>query len=129
MIYFLVGFLTSYIIFGILKRQRERFKLRKIAFRQSTLHQIVKNVMPTNAEYKKQLKTQARDRLRNKVVKVIQTPDRKAYWVDGNIFYCADVINGEFDPSAGIPVDTSNLSKKEIDKLLFILDNLNSQNG
>ena len=99
--------------------------MRKIAFRQSILHKSLKPFMPTNAEYKRNKKTQARERVKNSVVKVIQTPDRKAYWVDKNIFYCADVIDGQFDPTIGKPVDTNGLSKKEIDKLLLILDTLN----
>lgn len=93
------------------------------------LYHIVKGVLPTNAELKGDKKRQSMVHHGGNVVKVIQTPDSKAYWTENNIFYCADVVDGQFDPSAGVPVDTSNLSKKEINKLLFILDNLKSQNG
>lgn len=102
--------------------------MRKLPFRQSVLHQILKHSMPTNAELKAKIDTQSRIRSREGVVKVIQTPDRKAYWVENNIFYYAEVVDGQFDPTNGKPVDTNGLSNKEVDKLLFILDNLN-KNG
>ena len=81
--------------------------------------------MPTNAEYKREnTKRQSVERSRERVVRVIKTPDSKAYWVKDNIFYCAQVVDGEFDPQEALPVDTTHLSKKEVDKLLHILDNL-----
>jgi hypothetical protein len=50
--------------------------------------------------------------------------DEKAYWVSNNMFYVGDAVNGKVNPETGKPLDTSNMSKKQIDKLLFILDNL-----
>lgn len=117
--------LTFIITVAILRTRQKHINMRKIAFRQSILHKSLKPFMPTNAEYERSKKTQARERIKSSVVRVIQTPDSKAYWVDKNIFYCADVIDGQFDPTIGKPVDTNGLSKKEIDKLLLILDTLN----
>lgn len=83
--------------------------------------------MPSNAELQNQKKRQSNVHNKGNVVRVIRTPDSKAYWVEDNIFYYADVVDGQFDPTEKKAVDTSELSKKEINKLLFILDNL--QNG
>lgn len=126
---FIYGFLTSCVILAIINKSRKRVKLKRILFRQSLLHHIIKGVLPTNAELNSQKKRQSKLHQGAGIVKVVQTPDSKAYWIEDNIFYCADVVDGHFDPSAGKPVDTSNMSKKEMNKLLFILDNLNSQNG
>ena len=48
----------------------------------------------------------------------------KAYWVINNIFYQADVINGEIDRSSSKPINAFNMSQRDVTKMLFILDNL-----
>lgn len=48
----------------------------------------------------------------------------KAYWVINNIFYQADVINGEIDRSSSKPINAFNMSHRDVTKMLFILDNL-----
>jgi hypothetical protein len=56
-------------------------------------------------------------------VKIIFIED-KAYWVNNNIFYCAEAVGNSIDTDTTQPVDTTSMSKKDIDKMLFILDNL-----
>lgn len=51
--------------------------------------------------------------------------DDKAYWVLDNTFYQADIIDGEVDKESSRPVDVSNMSYKDMSKMLFILDHLN----
>lgn len=125
MLEFFLGYLTSLVTIAIIKYRGRQIRLKKISFRQSMVHQIVKNTMPSNAEFKQMKETQSSAHRNQNVIKVVKTPDQKAYWVDGNIFYCAEVIDGQFDPNAGKPVDTNSLSKKEVNELLFILDNIN----
>ena len=48
----------------------------------------------------------------------------KAYWVINNMFYQADIIDGEVDKTSSRPVDAFQMSSKEINKMLSILDNL-----
>jgi len=48
----------------------------------------------------------------------------KAYWVINNMFYQADIIDGEVDKTSSRPVDAFDISSKEINKMLSILDNL-----
>jgi hypothetical protein len=63
-----------------------------------------------------------------KSLKVIFTEEGKAYWVDNNIFYVSKIINGHPDFDNAQKIDTNNMSKEELDKMLFILDNLNRRN-
>lgn len=126
---FIIGCLTTLFLVAIIKRTKRRIVLKRIGFRQSMLHHIVKDMLPTNAFLDSQKDRQSKKHRSEAVIKVIQAPDNKAYWVQDNIFYYAEIVNGQFDPTDGKPVDTNNLSRKEIDKLLFILDNLKSQNG
>ena len=48
----------------------------------------------------------------------------EAYWISNNIFYVAEAINGEVQRHTTKPIDTSTLSKGDLDKMLFILDSL-----
>lgn len=124
MLSFFIGCLTSTAVVAILKLRFKRIRMKRIGFRQSILHSIVKNTMPTNAELLSQRETQSKLYNKQGVVKVITTSDNIAYWVDKNIFYYAEVRDGTFDPIDAKPVDTMDISKKEMDKLLFILDSL-----
>lgn len=120
---FLLVALTAISTAAILK-YRQPNRLRKIKFRQSALHLVVKSALPTNKEANMLKKTQSKKFVEDNTIRVIRTPDNKAYWVDKNVFYYLDLSDGEFDPSQAKVVDTSTLSKEEIDELLFILDNL-----
>lgn len=48
----------------------------------------------------------------------------QAYWVSDNTFYVAKAFEGEVLPNTAEPVDIENMSRRDIDKMLFILDNL-----
>jgi len=115
--------LTTIFIAVILNRKRKP-KLKKISFSQSNLHMIVRDMLPSNRDLKNKVATQAKLHMDKSTVKVIRTPDNKVYWVENNKFYCAEIVDGEFNTNSGQPIDTENLSKEEVEDLLFILDNL-----
>ena len=122
---FVIG-LTIVNLIGIInRRNRKKVSLQKVTYRQSTLHHMAKLILPSNAELKNRKSSQFNKYLKNKVVKVITAPDGMSYWVKDNKFYVCEVKDGIFDPSQGKEIDTTTMSKKEIDKLLLILDNLN----
>jgi hypothetical protein len=64
------------------------------------------------------------DRIRKKNIIRVAIIQKKAYWVHQNVFYVADVIDGEIDNDAAKPIDAHTLSQKQLDKLLSILDSL-----
>lgn len=119
----LTAVLTSIFLAVILNR-KHRSKLKKISFSQSALHMIVRDMLPSNHELKSKIATQAKLHMDKSTVKVIRTPDNKVYWVENNNFYFAEIVDGEFNTNSGQLINTENLSKKEIEDLLFILDNL-----
>jgi len=57
------------------------------------------------------------------VIKVAIIGD-KAYWVHNNTFYQSNIVNGYIDNEGASPIDAHNLSKKELDNLLKVLDNI-----
>jgi hypothetical protein len=50
--------------------------------------------------------------------------DETAYWVQDNIFYYTNVIDNIPNMVNAQPVNISEMSKQELDKMLFILDNI-----
>ena len=48
----------------------------------------------------------------------------QAYWISNNVFYTGEVIDGQIDHETTQPIDTLNMQKEEVDKMLFILDSL-----
>lgn len=48
----------------------------------------------------------------------------KAYWVEDNMFYEADVVNDQINKETSRPVNVFEMSIYDVNKMLFILDNL-----
>jgi hypothetical protein len=114
------------IIIIAVKKSRKHFA--KIVYSQSDIHQIVKNFLPKDLfEIPKPL-SQARKHRRNNTVRVLIIEDH-AYWVHDNMFYVADTVEGLVNPETVRPVDTNNMSNRDIDKMLFILDSLRNGNS
>jgi len=117
--------LTGLVIFDILIRIRKRkFSLGRPTFRQSTIHSLIKDSIPSNLYQKEKKPSQSQLHTEKTTIKVIMAPNNKAYWVSQNVFYCADMQDGQFDPTSAMPVDVASMSKVEIEDMLFILDNI-----
>ena len=116
--------LASYIIY-----RGKRFKVFKgIRYSQSSIHLMIKDFLPKTLYQKPTQESQSLKHVEKNTVKVIFIED-KAYWVSNNIFYCAEAVSGNVNIDTTTPVDTTNMSKKDIDKMLFILDNLKNGKG
>jgi hypothetical protein len=76
---------------------------------------------------KEELKTQSREHMLSKSIKVIFVDD-KAYWIKNNAIYFANVINKKFDINSAKKVDTHSLTKVELNKINFIVDKLTEGN-
>jgi len=117
---------TSSIIIIAVKRSKKYFI--KVVYTQSDIHQIVKNFIPKDLFEMPKPLSQARKHIRSNTVKVLIIEDQ-AYWVHNNMFYVADTVEGLVSPETVRPVDTNNMSKRDIDKMLFILDSLKNGNS
>jgi hypothetical protein len=115
-------FALSWFILNIGKRSRVK-NFGKIVYSQSSIHERVKDFIPRHLYDKPEIETQAMKHVAKHMIKIIVI-DNKAYWVKDNIFYVADTQNGNVIPETAQPVDIENMPKKELDKMLFILDNL-----
>ena len=48
----------------------------------------------------------------------------KAYWTKNNVFYVSNIVDGDIDKNNAQVVDTMGMNKVELDKMLFIIDQL-----
>lgn len=119
---FLVSFLTSLVILGIIYIKKEKVKTNKIKYRQSHIHQIIgpflPDLLPVDVK-----NTQSIKRLKESIIDVLVTEDY-AYWIHKNVFYRANVEDGNVDRSTTSPINTSDMSDDELKKMLKILDRL-----
>jgi hypothetical protein len=97
--------------------------LTSIKYRQSDIHESIRTLIPKKLNNKEKIESQSVKHAANTMIKIIVI-DSKAYWVKDNVFYSADTDNGDIISPTAEPIDISTMSKKDIDKMLFILDNL-----
>jgi hypothetical protein len=115
-------FIVSWSIIKISNKKRGRF-LSKIRYRQSNIYEMVKDVIPKEMFDKPKVITQSQKHVQKNMLKVVIT-EGKAYWILDNVFYTANAINGRVDESTVEPLDIQNLPKKDLSKMLSILDDL-----
>ena len=109
-------------IIKILNKKRISF-LKKIKYRQSDVHEMIKSVIPKQRFEKPKFITQSQKHVQKNMLKVVIEKD-KAYWILDNVFYTANTINGRIDEDTAKPLDIENMSTKELDNMLSILDDL-----
>ena len=123
---YLIVFLTTIafcaIIIIINKKRNKSFS--KVLYRQSDMHNILKDFFFKDIFDDKVITSQSKIWKEKKTTKFLVI-DQKAYWVSNNMFYVGDTDNGQVRPETGKPIDISTMSPKEVNKMLFILDNLN----
>jgi hypothetical protein len=115
-------FIVSWSIIKISNKKRGIF-LSKIKYRQSNIYEMVKDVIPKEMFDKPKVITQSQKHIQKNMLKVVITEGR-AYWILDNVFYSANAINGRVDESTVEPLDIESLSKKDLSKMLSILDDL-----
>jgi len=123
--YLLIIGLTSLTIWSIIKisnKSRITF-LKNIRYRQSDMHEIIKDVLPKQRFDKPKAITQSQKHIQKNMLRVVIT-EGKAYWILNNVFYTANAIGGRVDEQTIKILNFENMSKKELDKMLSILDDL-----
>ena len=127
---FLLGTITTtlvlfiFIVFLINKRnKREPFFL--IRYSQSHIHRILSPLLPQVDQISKisNKNNQSSKHLKNTNVRVLIV-EGKAYWTKNNVFYVSSIVDGDIDKDNAQVVDTMGMSKVELDKMLFIIDQL-----
>lgn len=130
--YFIGSFSTMVVLYFVGKYGNpKRFNIDQtvsIKYRQSSMHEMVKHLIPIESFNKKILDTQSIKYEKKTNVKVIIV-NECAYWVKDNIFYMANMEDGFIDKDTTRLVDTMGMDKVELDKMLFIMDRLKEGEG
>lgn len=115
-------FIVSWAILKVIKRRSKRVFSRTL-YRQSDMHRMLKYFFSLDITSKEKPPSQLTKRKEKDMIKVL-VMGNQAYWVSDNIFYVAKALDGEVLPNTAEPVDIESMSRRDIDKMLFILDNL-----
>ncbi len=123
--YLLVIGLTLLSYWSIIKisNKRRMTFLNKNKYRQSSIYEMVKDVVPKQRFDKPKVITQSQRHIQKNMLRVV-IADGSAYWILNNVFYTANAINGRVDEETIKPLDIENMPTKELDKMLSILDDL-----
>jgi hypothetical protein len=119
-------FIGSWFILRVIRKKAQK-GFSKTLYSQSDMHRLLKYFFSLNITNDKKPVSQLTKRRERDMIRVIVMGDL-AYWVSDNIFYVAEAINGEVIPQTAEPVDTNSMTRKDLDKMLFILDSLKNGN-
>jgi len=121
--------LTLPIVWAIIKviKKKTRKSFSKTLYRQSDIHRLLKYFFSIELLNNKESFSQLTKHKEKGMIKVIFL-DNQAYWVSDNTFYVAEAVNGEIQKHTVKPINTNGLSKKDLDKMLSILDSLKNGN-
>jgi len=100
-------------------------KVKENPFRysQSHIHMLLLPLMPNLRNYKKPRVSQSTKHVDKINIKVI-IYEKKAYFVKNGTFYCAEVNGDQIDSANARSVDTMSMDRVQLDKMLFIMDQL-----
>jgi len=96
-------------------------------YSQSHIHMTILPLLPEIKKYKKKAITQS-SRHEEKTNTRVVIFDNKAYFVKDGTFYCAEMHGTEIDGANATLVDTMGMDKVQLDKMLFIMDQLRDGN-
>jgi hypothetical protein len=111
--------LTIFVIVKLLRQPKNQIKNNFITHNQSRLHELTRYLIPKTSP--EPMKTQATEYFDSRHIKVVYTTNN-VYWIQDGVFYIADFINGQVIEETKKRVDTSTMSKVELDKISFIVD-------
>lgn len=92
-------------------------------YSQSHIHMLMLPLLPEIKKYKKRMITQSSKHEERTNIKVVIL-ENKAYFVKNGTFYCAEMNGNKIDTASATLVDTIGMDKVQLDKMLFIMDQL-----
>jgi hypothetical protein len=124
---FLLGFIVAIVaifmlrIFAI-KTLSQNSQIR-ITYRQSHIHEIIKDFLPDSIFLGKQRNTQSTDHQKSMYTRVVFL-DNEAYWIKNNALFVADMEEGVVAEETARRVDTIGMDKVQLEKVIHIVEAL-----
>jgi hypothetical protein len=123
-IFFIAGVLTTLTLIAIIRQYNKLKHVKKIVIKQSEMFMLIKNFLPELMFKSDQKDSQALRYEYDREFNYIEMPDHKAYWIDKNKIYYAEVTDGRFNPDNAMLADMENLSEKRVSEVLYIYNSL-----
>jgi hypothetical protein len=125
---FIAGAVTITIILYLAMKYFEKLysiseEPKRYNFTQSSLHEMIKPLLPKDIFKVENKKTQSYEYEKRTNVRVIIL-DGMAYWIKDNQFYESEINEQGIDKERSRIVDTIGMDKVQLDKMLFIMDKL-----
>jgi hypothetical protein len=125
---FIAGAVTITIILYLAMKYFEKLysiseEPKRYKFTQSSLHEMIKPLLPQDIFKVENKKTQSYEYEKRTNVRVIIL-DGMAYWIKDNQFYQSNINEQGIDKENSRVVDTMGMDKVQLDKMLFIMDKL-----
>jgi hypothetical protein len=128
---YLIGSLATFILVNMMSKRMIKDKELKVkqtfVYRQSHIFDLVKPLLPPLNTLKPERKSQSMNHENKTNVKVI-IMGSQAFWIKDNMFYMADMDGQHIDKESTRRVDTMAMDRVELDKMLFIMDQLRDRN-
>ena len=124
--YFLGSILTMigmFVTTRLVSSQKTIINDNPFRYSQSHIHETISPLIPNLKFYKKEIVRQSTNQEEKTNIKVVIF-DNKAYFVKDGTFYCAEMHGTEIDGANATLVDTMGMDKVQLDKMLFIMDQL-----
>jgi hypothetical protein len=103
-----------------LKQNKDKTIIR---YSQSHIHNLVKPFLPQSNFMKPIKQSQAIKHKQSQFMRVMVL-DGKAYWIKDQALYTAEVSDGKVNQDTAQKVDTIAMSKVELDKVIFVVEQL-----
>jgi hypothetical protein len=124
--YFLGSVITMIAMFittRLVLPRKLNVKVNNFRYSQSHIHTLIMPLIPDIKNYKKKMITQSSKHDERVNIKVVIF-DNKAYFVKDGSFYSAEMDGDFIDRQTATVVDTIGMDKVQLDKMLFIMDQL-----
>ncbi len=124
--YFLGSAITMIAMFittRLISSQKNIINKSPFRYSQSSIHEVISPLLPDLRTYKKFIDRRSEHQEERTNIKVVIF-DNKAYFVKDGTFYCAEMHGTEIDGANATLVDTMGMDKVQLDKMLFIMDQL-----
>ncbi len=116
----LAMFFTTRFVFP----RTKKYRTSRFRYSQTQIFETVKPLLPLlDFVEKPRVKRQSTNHVDKVNIRVIIV-DSLAYWVKDNTFYVADIDGMEIQKDTARIVDTIHMDKVQLDKMLFIMDQL-----
>lgn len=120
--YILGSFLTLGLVLILFNTPAiKNMKNNKVLYRQSDVFQLTKDYIKMPKTERKERQSDRHERQSHIQVLIMQD---RAFWIKNNSVYTAEVENDEVIKSSAVQVDMMRLDKVELDKMIFIIDQL-----